>query len=79
MKGPQEYFYFLTLSLYFTEILQKQIELTHECYLSVRYNANRHFKQRPDNQRPDRICCDDFQDLTPVQVNMFKSIYMHGL
>lgn len=55
MNGPQEYFYFLTLSLCFAEILQKKTELTHKCYLSVRYKANRHFKQRPDNQRPDRI------------------------
>lgn len=45
MKGPQEYFHFLTLSLYFTGILQEQIEITHKCYLSARYNANRHFKK----------------------------------
>lgn len=45
MKSPQEYFYFLTLSLYFTDMLQKKIELIHECYLSVSYNANRHFNE----------------------------------
>lgn len=45
MKSPQEYFYFLTVSLYFTDILQKEIELTHECYLPVRYNVNRHFNK----------------------------------